>query len=83
MDFCQIIIFKLSVLLSLAVKVEANHFWWSAEKRLLGRTEIYLMFLQTFTLLDSMLKHKQLELILCFPIMIPIQHLPLFQIPLS
>ena len=32
MDFCQIIIVKLSVLLSLAVKVEANHFWWSAEK---------------------------------------------------
>lgn len=30
-----------------------------------------------------MLKHKERELILCFPIMIPTQHLPLFQIPLS
>lgn len=30
-----------------------------------------------------MLKHKQLELLLCFPIMTPNQHLPLFQIPLS
>lgn len=30
-----------------------------------------------------MLKHKQLGLILCFPIMIPNQHLPLFQIALS
>lgn len=47
MDFCQIIIFKLSVLLSLAVKVEAKVFGGRL-KRLLGRTEMYLVFLSNF-----------------------------------
>lgn len=47
MDFCQTIIVQLSVLLSPAIKEEANIVGGQL-KRVLGRTEIYLMLLLNF-----------------------------------